>query len=174
MRHGETSANTQQIIAGVTDTPLNAEGIAQTTQVRAILARQWSVIATSNLQRTQQSAAHAIPHHPQLHLKGLAERNWGDLEGCAILDPMPYLETPNNGESWQEFTNRAIGAINYLLTHNEVPLIVAHSGIYRALCDEIQGTPYGARIANATPYLFTPIQETDWNISIYKGKPNES
>ncbi len=173
MRHGETQYNQVGLIGGVTDTPLNEIGRQQAAAAAAVLQGRWSIVATSNLQRTGQTATLAVPNQPQSQIVALGERNWGDLEGTPIIQPMVYEQTPSNGESWEAFQSRVLQGLNSLLEEYPIPLIVAHSGVYRVLCNAIKGSPYGSRIANATPYIFNPTADSGWKITLYKGHKNE-
>ncbi|MEM5530199.1 histidine phosphatase family protein [Gammaproteobacteria bacterium AS21] len=173
MRHGETPFNQAQLIGGITDSPLTQAGCEQAIAAGDVLKHPWSIIATSTLKRTIQTAQHALPNQAITQILELGERNWGDLEGQPIINPMVYEQTPANGESWLAFQNRVLLAINTLLEQHPTPLIVAHSGIYRVLCHIINGSPYGPRIDNATPYLFNPTADSAWQITQYKGQFNE-
>jgi len=173
MRHGETPFNQAQLIGGITDSPLTQVGCAQAITAGKVLEHPWSIVATSTLKRTIQTAKNALPNHSLTQIVELGERNWGDLEGQPIIDPMVYENTPANGESWLAFQNRVLLAINTLLEQYPTPLIVAHSGVYRVLCHIINGSPYGPRIGNATPYLFNPSADSGWEITQYKGQYNE-
>jgi len=173
MRHAQTAFNHAKLMGGITDTPLNENGERQALAAKIFLAQSWSVVATSTLVRTQQTAALAVPNQSQIHLEALNERNWGALEGTPIKKSIVYEETPLNGESWGDFQHRVLSAINQLLERYHTPLIIAHSGIYRVLCQAIYTHPYGPRIDNATPYLFSPKSNAHWNISKYEGSTHE-
>lgn len=173
MRHGETAYNQQQIMGGITDTPLNSRGRQQATAAAKLLQRRWSLIATSDLQRTKETAQLALPDQALSEFAQLAERNWGDLEGSPVNPEIVYEQTPPNGECWESLQARVIGAMNAILAQYPSPLIIAHSGVYRVLCQSINGTPYGPRIANASPYLFRPVANSNWEITLYKGQIDE-
>ena len=167
MRHGETPLNAAGLMGGITDSPLSERGIEQAKAAQGRLDRTWSVVAISGLQRTRITALHAVPQYEPIVLLGLNERNWGDLEQQPIAQQTPYEVTPPNGEPWADFQARVIDAINQLLTHYDTPLIIAHSGVNRVLNNVILGSPYGPRINNAEPTLFTPSQDNDWLITPY-------
>jgi probable phosphoglycerate mutase len=170
-RHAQSEFNEAFRIGGFTDSPLSETGIQQAKDAAPILSNiQWSVVVTSTLQRTQETAFHAVPKQMILPFESLKERNWGDLEGCPIEQQLPYEVTPPNGESWQDFEHRVLGALNEILNAYSWPLIIAHSGVYRVLNNAINGTPYCPRIGNVTPISFVPSQEDKgWNITPFTG-----
>lgn len=171
-RHGQSTFNEKKLIGGFTDSPLTLAGIKQSQQAEAILGRiQWKVVITSTLQRTQQTAFYAVPNQKIIPFANLKERNWGELEGYSIDQLLPYEETPPKGESWLEFESRVISTLNNILIDYDLPLIIAHSGVYRVLHNAINGTPYCSRISNITPVSFTPSDnKTGWKISSYHGE----
>ena len=170
-RHAQSEFNAAFRIGGFTDSPLSETGIQQAKDAAPILsAIDWSVVATSTLQRTQETAFHAVPKQTIMAYEQLKERNWGDLEGCPIEQQLPYDVTPPNGESWRDFETRVLGALNEILSEHSWPLIIAHSGVYRVLNNVINGTPYCPRIGNVTPISFVPSQgENGWEITPFKG-----
>lgn len=168
LRHGETQLNREHRICGRNDVPLTALGEAQARQAAAWLARPWSRVVTSTLQRAWRTAELAVPGQEAMRLHGLAERDWGDLE-AAHLDRQPsYLETPPGGESWAAFQSRVLAALNGVLASEEMPLVVAHSGVFRVIRAQLIGTPHGPRLANATPYLVRPGL-LGWQVQRYAG-----
>ncbi|ETX12246.1 phosphoglycerate mutase [Marinomonas ushuaiensis DSM 15871] len=171
-RHAQSAYNADSLIGGFTDSPLTNKGIEQAKEAAAILSHiEWSVVITSTLQRTQQTASYAVPNQAIIPYEKLKERNWGDLEGCPIEQQLPYEVTPPNGESWDAFEARIISALNDILRHYPQPLIIAHSGVYRVLNNVINGTPYCPRIGNVSPISFIPNQDDDgWKITPLKGK----
>ncbi|MEP0071609.1 MAG: histidine phosphatase family protein, partial [Marinomonas sp.] len=170
--------NAAHLIGGFTDSPLSEQGIEQAKSAESILSEvlnndlqrdKWSVVATSTLQRTQQTAFYAVPHQSVTPYEQLKERNWGKLEGCPIEQQLPYEVTPPNGESWDDFETRIISTLNDILEQYPQPLIIAHSGVYRVLNNVINGTPYCPRIGNVSPISFIPNQDDGWKITPLKG-----
>lgn len=157
LRHGETFYNRAGLIAGSPDVPLTVHGESQAREVSAMLGqRQWSHVAVSTMFRARKTARLALPES-ELHLyAGLRERSWGELEKTPIQDPMPYFDDLEEGESWAAFQGRVLAVLNELLTRFECPLVVAHSGVFRVICNVTQGHPYGARIGNVAPVLCQP------------------
>lgn len=169
MRHGETALNREQRICGSTDIPLSPLGEKQALAARALLAQDWSLVATSGLLRAQQTARLALPDTRLLIAPGLNERHWGELEGAPLSQLLPYGSTPAGGESWSEFSLRVLGALNALLEQYSLPLIVAHSGVYRVIRDAITGTPDGPRIENARPMRIDPVGTgTGWDLQLFE------
>ncbi|WP_409526422.1 histidine phosphatase family protein [Nitrincola sp. MINF-07-Sa-05] len=156
LRHGETPMNQLRLIAGSTDTPLSDTGREEARRAAELLADiHWSVIGVSPLQRAHETAQLATSGQQLTLLEGLRERDWGDLEGAPWETLIPYTETPAGGENWDHFTQRVLLALNQLLEH-EMPLVVAHSGIFRVIRALATGTPEGDRVGNAQPVLVLP------------------
>ncbi|GAB3483522.1 histidine phosphatase family protein [Marinomonas epiphytica] len=172
VRHAQSTLNAASIIAGFTDSPLSDEGIEQAKRASSKLNQQsWSIVATSTLVRTHQTAQYAVPSHSITQFEGLKERFWGDLEGSNMEQTLRYEDTPPGGESWQAFEERVINTLNDILTHYDWPLIVAHSGVYRVLNHLINGTAYCPRVENVSPITFLPSEnQQDWIITPFEGK----
>ncbi|MEO9274540.1 histidine phosphatase family protein [Marinomonas sp. 5E14-1] len=182
-RHAQSTFNAAQLIGGFTDSPLSEQGIEQAKNAAPILSdvlnnvlhrEKWSIVATSTLQRTQQTAFYATPEQVITPYEQLKERNWGDLEGCPIAQQVGYEETPPNGEPWSNLEARIINALNDILSQYPYPLIIAHSGVYRVLNNVINGTPYCPRIGNISPISFIPNQDNNgWEITPIKESSND-
>ena len=156
IRHGETQLNREHRICGRSDVPLTAQGEAQARQAATWLDRPWSRVVTSTLQRAWRTAEVAVPGQLATRLGGLDERDWGQLDQLPLVQQPPYEDTPPGGESWSEFQARVLAALNGVLVASEMPLVVAHSGVFRVIRAQLIGTPHGPRLANATPYLIRP------------------
>lgn len=170
-RHAQSTCNAAAKIGGATDSPLSTEGRQQAQAARVLLNRSWSGICTSDLLRTIQTAELAVPHMGQHHFSTLRERNWGALEGQPIDNNLNYFQTPPDGESWQDFLARTIDCVNTILLTFDTPLIIAHSGTYRALQHAIFGSPFGTRIGNVDPVFFRPNSRAPqgWDILPLQG-----
>lgn len=176
LRHGETAMNQQQRIGGSTDTPLNAQGQQEADMAATLLADiHWSCIAASPLLRAWETAQRATAGQPLTPVDGLRERDWGQLEGAPWSALPPYTDTPPAGESWDDFTQRVIQAINQQLNQYDWPLIVAHSGVYRVIRAQVTGTPEGERIGNAQPVLLLPPDATrpEWTFKPFTQQTKE-
>ncbi|NIC04945.1 histidine phosphatase family protein [Billgrantia bachuensis] len=168
IRHGETWLNREHRIGGRSDVPLTALGEAQARQAAAWLDRPWSLVVTSSLQRAWRTAELAAPGHEARRLNGLDERDWGRLDQLSLVQQPCYEDTPPGGESWASFQARVLAALNGVLESAEMPLVVAHSGIFRVIRTQLIGTPNGPRLANATPYLVRPGL-LGWQVRRYEG-----
>ncbi|SDK24731.1 histidine phosphatase family protein [Billgrantia gudaonensis] len=166
MRHGETRLNRQRRIGGRTDVPLTALGEAQARQAATWLARPWSRVATSTLQRAWRTAELAVPGEEAMRIGGLDERDWGRLEEQAFERQTPYEATPPGGESWVCFQSRVLAALNGVLAHDVLPLVVAHSGVFRVIRAQLFGNPDGVRLPNAVPFLIHPGPQ-GWQVRLY-------
>lgn len=91
---------------------------------------------------------------PLKTISGMQERNWGEFSGKSwpeiesILKPMSleerYKYVPPKGESWQQFEERLIKAINQVLeagSEGSVIVIVTHGGTIRALMPYLLSAP---------------------------------
>ncbi|MFQ3786426.1 histidine phosphatase family protein [Halomonas sp. A29] len=168
IRHGETQLNREHRICGRSDVPLTALGEAQARQAAAWLDRPWSRVVTSTLQRAWRTAELAVPGQGAMRLTGLDERDWGRLDQLPLVQQPPYEATPPGGESWADFQIRVLAALNGALASVEMPLVVAHSGVFRVIRAQLIGTPHGPRLANATPYLVRPGL-LGWQVLRYAG-----
>lgn len=193
IRHGETEANAQKIMAGSTDSPLTKNGIEQAKTAASIvrnLEKKPSMIIHSNLSRARDTA-HIINEKLQVPIfedKDFAEIHSGDYEGLPIEQCQEFLfhvEDPPGGESFEDFFKRIIRAKNNLwktFPNAEMPLIVTHGGLFRAFV-----SIYGLNckiVPNCILHEFTP-EETSlnnnhknslfpWNVHIYKSEAREA
>lgn len=168
LRHGETFFNRAYLIAGSPDVPLTPLGESQARDVGTVLGQQpWSHVAVSTMFRARKTARLALPQSELHFYAGLRERHWGALEKTPIQDPMPYFDTPEGGETWADFQGRVVNSLNEVLTRFECPLIVAHSGVFRVICNVTQGHPYGARIGNVAPVWCQPPtpEQDNWQLT---------
>lgn len=161
MRHGQTQANMAQRICGSTDVPLNETGREQALQARAVLRHApWPYVWVSPALRARETASLALPGLPQRVLPGLRERDWGALEGQPLDQLCAYTSTPQGGEPWDEFVARVDAAlwevVRAPLPVGAIPVVVAHSGVWRALRARWEGSPVGGRLANAAPMWVQP------------------
>ncbi len=128
---------------------------------------QVSNVFYSPLKRAAQTADIACKNLvcPKIPLDELKECYWGSLEGtCEPRATARMLEPGYDGESVASYTGRIIKAINHALSHEGVPLIVAHGGMYYMLVSLLQAT--GKDIGNGEILLFTPPSDSQsqWTI----------
>jgi probable phosphoglycerate mutase len=140
IRHGQTDWNAQEIIMGQQDIPLNATGAQQAAQIQHLVkSLPITHVYHSPLQRAEQTMKIVTQElscsiHP---LDLLTEWHLGDLQGTMRSNAAreKFIEfTPPGGESAQDFVKRVHNGLHHILSSSETPLLVAHSGVYSALC----------------------------------------
>lgn len=170
LRHGETDANVAGVVSGQTDSTLTERGRAQARAARdPARALALSVIVASPMARALETAeiVAAATGHTVQTIPGLRERNWGIFEGRPIDQRPPHTTSPLGGEPWESFVARTQAALNTDIDGDR-PLVVAHSGTYRALT-YILGLPFAThRPPNATLIAFERIGDS-WHSWIVGG-----
>ena len=157
LRHGETETNRLGLITGATDIELNERGRAQALwAAESIRQLRVDAIYSSPLRRARDTAecVARIVGTPVVIVPGIAERRFGELEG----KPRRLLvreATPPGGESLVDFTQRVLAAFASM-AGGERPLVVAHSGVFRVLCEALEISAPHAPIDNALPLVFSP------------------
>jgi 2,3-bisphosphoglycerate-dependent phosphoglycerate mutase len=157
VRHGETESNLQGTIAGSVDTPLTDRGHAQARTVAAALKNDGiTAIYCSALRRSRDTARHIASALalPVSVIPELGERNWGELEG-APRDMRVRGVTPRGAETPEEFVRRVQQGLAKI-SGEGVPLVVAHSGVFRVLCRTLDIAESDGPIANCQPIRFVP------------------
>lgn len=152
LRHGETESNRLGLVAGSSDVPLNATGLAQArTAAQRFAGSGVDAIWSSPLQRAYDTARCVadVLGLDIVVITELAERNWGTLEGRP-REMRARGMTPPGGESLEAFRARTLAGFARV-TPSRLPLIVAHSGTYRVLCDWLQLPQQTAPVANSQP-----------------------
>ena len=152
VRHGETEWNKIGRYQGITNVPLNENGIAQAKACgNALKDIHFDRILSSDLSRALVTAE-TIRGNRQLEIKTderLREINFGDWEKLlfteieerwpGLIDQMyrrPDIVKVPNGESFQEVQDRAWSAISDFLNENnedETILITCHGGTIRTI-----------------------------------------
>jgi probable phosphoglycerate mutase len=132
----------QGLTMGRRDVALNREGVRDALRAREALARhEVTSIWVSPLRRCRQTARLALgaPTPAPLHvLPELAERAWGQWEGRPASARPGFAESPASAEPYADFEARVLRALTRI--HDPAaPLVVAHSGVWRALVRLIQG-----------------------------------
>lgn len=164
VRHGQTDWNVAAKIQGITDIPLNAEGIAQAERfaVRYDLTRILAVYS-SPLQRALKTAqiiadkagVEAIP------MAGLEEMNLGIFEGhsweeVSRLYKAEYerweqsdrMDPIESGEGYRQVADRAVAAMRRIYEkhrgqeNEKAIMIVTHSATMKALLCRLYQIPY--------------------------------
>jgi len=169
IRHGETQANKDRVMAGSIDSPLTQRGRDQAYAIHDILAHlpvPPVAIAHSHLSRARDTAEiiNQQLDLPMIEDADLAELHTGDWEGASYDECRSILhswDTPPNGESFEEFITRLSRAKNKLLDAHDGPvLIVCHGGVFRAF-----GKMYGLNsrgVENCHMHEFEPHQDRPW------------
>lgn len=149
MRHGESTANQQGLIAGSDDCELTHRGKLQVAQAAYYLRGQgihFDLIVSSPQVRSLDTAeilAEGIgyPEERIISIRGLAERRFGSYEGTANEEGVSvndYVITSSGGESEADFMQRMelCRAELYSVASSKqakLVLIVSHSWVYRGL-----------------------------------------
>jgi probable phosphoglycerate mutase len=158
LRHGESTANRANVIAGGIDAPLTERGIAQAEAAAALMTGipLGSVYASTLSRAIATALPFARPRGLTVGtLAGLGERNWGILENRPLDERIggPEAEVPG-AEPWNTFVARTWRALGEIDGPRPV-LIAAHSGTLRALRQGL-GIDDGAKGVNAEPLIFRP------------------
>lgn len=159
IRHGQTDANRDGIIAGRIEAQLTAQG---RSDARALADMRWPLpiaLFSSPQDRARATAALAFPAHRARIVAELRERNWGIHEGRPLAELPLRTVTPPGGEGWAEMVQRVGGALSACITLAEeaLPVIVCHSGVIRA-ARTLMGLDFaGPSAPNATPLLYTAL-----------------
>ncbi|MFA5625615.1 MAG: histidine phosphatase family protein [Bradymonadales bacterium] len=143
LRHGQTHANANGILAGWLDTELTDLGIEQAKAVRPKLdAISFQAVYSSDLKRTVDTAR--LAYGEPIQDKRLRETHFGDYEGMYILkiDPLCLWElytfgdfSAPNGESKSQTRDRVVEFINELAPGRY--LVVCHGAVIRILSNEL-------------------------------------
>lgn len=159
IRHGETTANRDQIIAGRLEVELTEKGRAQARALRALAWDEPLAVFTSPMARARETAALAFPAHPATQHPGLKERDWGIFEGRPLPDLPPRDTTPEDGEGWRRMILRVHAALTTCLIEAvpNLPVVICHSGVIRATRLLTGQSTAGTRAPNAHPIHFRPV-----------------
>jgi alpha-ribazole phosphatase/probable phosphoglycerate mutase len=152
------------------DPPLSSTGIEQARGAAEELAgEEITYMYSSHLRRAYKTAQIiAAPHNLQVEtVDGLAEMNFGDLEGMTYEEaearfPVVYqswmtrpMETEfPNGESYHQMKHRVLGAFDRILErhHNASIGIVAHAGVNRIILCRVFSIPEAKMFELAQPH----------------------
>ncbi|MGD1146779.1 MAG: histidine phosphatase family protein [Thermoanaerobaculaceae bacterium] len=142
VRHGETAASRDGVLAGWADVPLTPRGLAQAEAVRpALEGETFDGVWCSDLQRAVETAR--LAHGGARRDVRLREINFGELEGreWAIFDPevrKSFVEFngfhPTGGESLDQVRARVRGFLGELAPGRH--LVFTHGGVIRLLTRE--------------------------------------
>jgi probable phosphoglycerate mutase len=157
LRHGETESNRLQTIAGSTDVALNDMGRAQARAAVERVRPLGITLVVSSAQRRARDTATVVAEAlvlPRVVLPGLADRNWGELEGRPRALRVRGV-TPPGAETAEQHVSRTRAALGEIAAGG-TPLVVAHSGTFRVLCRLLALEAPREPVANCRPVRFTP------------------
>ncbi|WP_417712969.1 histidine phosphatase family protein [Pseudophaeobacter arcticus] len=167
IRHGETTANRDGIIAGRLDVALTDLG---RQQARALQAYPWPgaiALFSSPLERAQETCRLGFPDQNFHCHPGLRERNWGRFEGAPLAELPLRAGRPEGGEDWSEMITRVARAITTCCAQaqDRLPVLVCHSGVIRATRLLAGQQSSGRRPANAHPISFVWLDDSHKEIA---------
>lgn len=141
VRHGETDANLERRVQGHLDTPLNARGEEQATELAKLLTKgeRIDAIFTSPLQRASKTAEILSDGRiPIIPFKELMERDMGPIEGMLHKDAIAKRkedELPSllcYGENIDQLTERLIAGYKmvqeYAQAHGYKTVVIVSHG----------------------------------------------
>ena len=164
LRHGETESNAALLVAGSLDVELTELGRKQAEDAAAALADEpITSIYSSPLKRARDTAEPIALRLrlPVTVLPEIAERRWGALEGAPRTARVRGV-TPEGAEAAAAFQARVMAG--FAQVRGDVPLIVAHSGVFRVLCRSLEIVVTEGPVANARPVRVEPLAGGGWKM----------
>lgn len=163
VRHGESEANRRKLICGGgNNTPLTDVGRQQARDVQRILEKitvdKPVILHYSDLSRTAETAEILnanlkLPCIASPYLREHVMGDWEDRPWCEIAPRLQRREDPEHGETFIAFYDRVSNVLTTILNEYDLPLIVAHGGIWRALAS-LHGYKPVVAPKNAALYYF--------------------
>jgi broad specificity phosphatase PhoE len=164
LRHGETEANARGIVSGSLDVDLTPLGRKQAYEAaRALADEPITAIYSSPLRRARETAE-PVAQALQLSVRiipELVERSQGELEGKP-LDTRIAGSTPRGAESFESFSLRVLTGLSEI--KDRTPLVVAHLGVFRVLCQSLEIVHNDGQVENALPLRFVPLETGHWRV----------
>ena len=182
LRHGQTDWNIQFLLQGVTDIPMNEQGLLQAEAAsRALIAAEWDVILTSPLSRARQTAEIVASRggFSEIQVEELLlERSFGEAEGLSHEDWKKLyrnLDEIPGGESVSQLTTRSHLLLETVLERypGKSVLAVSHGAFIRKVIEAgSQGElpREGERLGNASLNIVEHYQEK-WQVTRYDLEP---
>ena len=148
IRHGETDFNKKRFFYGKADVSINETGKEQAALLHQLMkGRSISRVYTSQLKRTQETAAIIFPDQKPTACKALNERDFGLWEGRTANEiqaafPLvweewlesPFDVTPSKAEPFQKFKDRVQSIVEEIReTDDDEIAIVGHLGVLRLI-----------------------------------------
>ncbi|WP_040976738.1 histidine phosphatase family protein [Necropsobacter massiliensis] len=166
IRHGRTVWNEQGLLQGHGDSPLTEQGV-QGARLAGQALRNVPLVAaySSILQRTIDTARYILADRrvPLFQHQGLNEQFFGSWEGIVIdtirdteafwqiqHDPAAYTAEINQGETYAQLAERAMGAVRDIIqVHDKGDiLLVSHGHTLRLLLALFAGSTWQNHRAN--------------------------
>ncbi len=147
LRHGQTNGNKNSLLQGITDAPLNEEGINQAKLIASKLKKEnISHIVSSPLKRALKTAEIVSNEiqKPITIIKELHEISFGDLEDTENPYPEEFLKKWIKNEVHEKYKmeglkdlkNRISKGLDKAFQIEQKPiLVVSHGIVYYALCE---------------------------------------
>ncbi|WP_270308246.1 histidine phosphatase family protein [Streptococcus koreensis] len=167
IRHGETDFNKKRFFYGKADVSINETGKEQAALLHQLMkGKSISRVYTSQLKRTQETAAIIFPDQNPTAYKALNERDFGLWEGRTANEiqaafPLvweewlesPFEVTPSKAEPFEKFKERVWSIVQEIREKADPEIvIVGHLGVLRLI------------------YQFLVNMEADfWSIDIPQG-----
>ncbi len=161
IRHGETTANRDALIAGRLDVALSDLGRSQAKRLAQMNWPQPITLFASPLSRAMETARLGFPEHSASVCAALRERDWGVFEGRPLAELPPRDATPEAGEAWHQMILRVHAAITQCCAASgpRLAVMVCHSGVIRATRLLAGQANVGTRAANARPIHFRYLND---------------
>lgn len=168
LRHGATDWNRQGLFQGLTDNPLNEDGIAQAHSAAARLQHvALDQIVASPLIRALKTAEiiSSTRDKPLAIDDGIIECDFGSLEGLSVAETMKArgLKTANDlvsilppdGEPWPSVSVRALRCVGvWLDRHPQATILfVCHDAVMQAMSEALCGRWLNNR--HGTPFRYS-------------------
>jgi broad specificity phosphatase PhoE len=176
LRHGATDWNRQGLFQGLTNNPLNDDGIAQAhAAVEKLRALEFAHIVSSPLLRAVQTAeiiANAAAKTVAVD-RGLIELDFGSFEGKRVRDLMIQHGKnnaqglvdmlPADSEPWADVAARAMRAVSqWLDRHPEGEILfVCHDAVMQSMAQTMTGNFF--KNGHGRPFRFTRT-ENAWSV----------
>lgn len=172
LRHGATDWNRQGRFQGLTDNPLNEDGIAQAHAAADRLRGSGIAhVVSSPLLRAKKTAEiiAATISAPLAIDDGIIECDFGSFEGLPVLATMQKHGVksaeglvsilPADGEAWSDVGERSLRCVSVWLDRHPAHdiLFVCHDAVMQAMAQALGGRFFQNR--HGTPFRFTRTQQ---------------
>ena len=167
VRHGETDANLNRLVHGVTETPLNETGRAQATATAQLMAgRRWDALYASPLSRARETAriigAATGFGEPTIEPR-LIEQDYGSAEGMTedeLVAQFPDWDDVPGREKNAAVVERIMPALAEIGDRHpgQDVIVVCHGGVIYWVLRTLDPThlEWGIRNASVHSFLHEP------------------